>query len=201
MMQAAGRSTTLFALLAGLLWPTFVRGHALVGRFYPEKQTYFVGEPVFIDFEITNTGDQPAGIDQRMGEPCIEPDPIEVEGAKHHRFGSDTSLGCFGGVAGSCPGGCCLVAQARLMADHGCCLLTLAGAGHTNGNSVTTIMINSYGPLLLRTAGACPAPAVWVSRHSGHREVNSPALWNTGNVSSLRECHNDKRNTKHGGGP
>jgi len=105
MMQAAARSTTLFALLAGLLWPTFVRGQALVGRFYPEKDTYLVGEPVFIDFEITNTGDQPAWIDQRMGEPCIEPDTIEVEGAKHHGFGWDTSFGCFGGVGGSCPGG------------------------------------------------------------------------------------------------
>ncbi len=105
MIQAAVRSTTFFALLAGLLWPTSVRGQALAGRFYPEKQTYFVGEPVFIDFEITNIGDQPAWIDQRMGEPCIELDPIEVVVAKHHGFGWDTSFGCFGGVAGSCPGG------------------------------------------------------------------------------------------------
>ena len=87
------------------MWPTVVRGQALAGRFYPEKQTYFVGEPVFIDFEITNTGDQPAWIDPRMGEPCIEPDPIEVVGAKHHGFGWDTSFGCFGGVWGNCPGG------------------------------------------------------------------------------------------------
>jgi HEAT repeat protein len=105
MIQVATRSTTLFALLAGLLWPTFIRGQALAGRFYAEKQSFFVGEPVFIDFEITNTGDQPAWIDQRMGEPCIEPDPIEVEGAKHQGFGWDTSFGCFGGVAGSCAGG------------------------------------------------------------------------------------------------
>jgi hypothetical protein len=101
MIQAAARSTTLFALLAGLLWPTFVQGQALVGRFYPEKQTYFVGEPVFIDFEITNTGDHPAWIDQRMGEPCIEPDTIEV--ARHHGFGWDTSFGCFGGGSRQLP--------------------------------------------------------------------------------------------------
>jgi hypothetical protein len=95
----------LFTLLIGLLWPTFVRAQALSGRLYPEKQTYFVGEPVFIDFEITNTGDKTAWIDQRMGAPCIEPDPIEVAGAKRQGVGWDTSLGCFGGVGGSCPGG------------------------------------------------------------------------------------------------
>jgi hypothetical protein len=40
-----------------------------------------------------------------MGEPCIEPDPMEVVGAEHQGFGWDTSLGCFGGVRGSCAGG------------------------------------------------------------------------------------------------
>jgi hypothetical protein len=105
MILMAARSIILFALLAGILWPTFVRGQALVGRFYPEKQTYFVGEPVLIDFEITNTGDKAAWIDQRMGEPCTEPDPIEVVGAKHEGIGWDTTFGCYGGVGGSCPGG------------------------------------------------------------------------------------------------
>lgn len=105
MRQAAARSMILFAVLAGLLWPTFVRGQALVGRFYPEKRTFFVGEPVFIDFEIANKGDEPEWIDQRMGAPCIEPDPTEVVGAKRQGLGWDTSLGCFGGVGGSCVGG------------------------------------------------------------------------------------------------
>lgn len=91
--------------MAGLLWPTFVRGQALAGRFYPEKRTFFVGEPAFIDFEIANKGDEPEWIDQRMGEPCIEPDPIEVVGAKRQGLGWDTSLGCYGGVGGSCAGG------------------------------------------------------------------------------------------------
>ena len=104
MMQLGARSTIFFALLAGPLWPTVARCQTLADRFYSEKQTYFVGEPVFIDFEITNTCDQPAWIDQRMGEPCIEPDPMEVVGAEHQGFGWDTSLGCFGGVRGSCAG-------------------------------------------------------------------------------------------------
>lgn len=91
--DATGRTLDdILSPLAGLLWPTVVRCQTLAGRFYPEKQNYFVGEPVFIDFEITNTGDQPAWMDQRMGEPCIEPDPMEVVGAKHQGFGWDTSL-------------------------------------------------------------------------------------------------------------
>lgn len=80
------------------------QNQALVGRFYPEKQKYLVGEPIFIDFEIVNTGEKPVWIDGRMGLPCIAPDPITVVGAKYHGFGSDSSLGCFGGVAGSCSG-------------------------------------------------------------------------------------------------
>jgi len=40
-----------------------------------------------------------------MGEPCIEPDPVGVVGAKHHGLGWDISFGCFGGVGGSWPGG------------------------------------------------------------------------------------------------
>jgi hypothetical protein len=80
MILTAARSIILFALLAGILWPAFVRGQALAGRFYPEKQTYLFGEPIFIDFEIINNGEKPAWIDQRMGEPCIEPDPMEVVG-------------------------------------------------------------------------------------------------------------------------
>lgn len=105
MIVTVARSIILFALLAGILSPTFVRGQALAGRFYPEKQTYLFGEPVFIDFEITNNGEKPAWIDQRMGEPCIEPDPMEVVGAKHAGPGWDTTLGCYGGIGGSCPGG------------------------------------------------------------------------------------------------
>ncbi len=94
--------STVFTLLAGSVLSAPIRGQSLAGRFYPEKERYFVGEPVFIDFEITNYGDQPVWIDGRMGEPCIEPDQIEVVGAKYHGFGSDTSFGCFGGVGGSC---------------------------------------------------------------------------------------------------
>jgi HEAT repeat protein len=98
------RSVMILILLIRFVSPSLAQNQTLVGRFYPEKQTYLVGEPVFIDFEIANIGEQPVWIDGRMGQPCIEPEPIVVVGAKYIGFGSDTTFGCFGGVAGSCAG-------------------------------------------------------------------------------------------------
>jgi hypothetical protein len=104
-MMPPARSAAHLALVAMLVWPTLARSQVLAGRFHPEKQTFLVGEPIFIDFEITNTGNRSAWVDQRMGQPCIEPDPIEVVGAQRHELGSDASFGCFGGIAGDCLGG------------------------------------------------------------------------------------------------
>ena len=103
-MLGAGtkRSLVVFWGCVCIVFANVARDQTLSGRFFPEKQTYLVGEPVFVDFEIVNAGDQTTWIDSRMGEPCIERDPIQVVGAKYQGFGSDTSFGCFGGVAGSC---------------------------------------------------------------------------------------------------
>lgn len=98
------KSATLLVLLFRFVPAALGQDQSLAGKFYPEKQKYLVGEPVFIDFEIANTGEQTVWIDGRMGLPCIAPDPITVVGAKYYGFGSDSSLGCFGGVAGSCLG-------------------------------------------------------------------------------------------------
>ena len=95
-------SAAALSLFVPLIVCGVARSQVLTGRFFPEKQVYLVGEPVFINFEISNPGDHTAWIDSSMGRPCIERDPIEVVGAKYHGFGSDLSLGCFGGVAGSC---------------------------------------------------------------------------------------------------
>jgi HEAT repeats len=97
------RSVMILALFVRCAPLALAQNQSLAGRFYPEKEIYLVGEPVFIDFEIDNTGEQPVWIDSRMGQPCSEPDSIEVVGAKYHGFGSDNALGCFGGVAGDCP--------------------------------------------------------------------------------------------------
>jgi hypothetical protein len=99
-------STAFFILVSSLLLPISARPQTLTGKFYPEKGVYLVGEPVFIDFEISNTGEQSAWISQRMGEPCTGRDPIEVVGAKQQRSvgaastcsATEVSDGCIQGL-------------------------------------------------------------------------------------------------------
>ncbi|MBZ5562691.1 MAG: HEAT repeat domain-containing protein [Acidobacteriia bacterium] len=92
-------------LVAGVILPALAPAQSLEGRFYPEKPRYLLGEPFFIELEVKNTGSKPVSIDSRLGVPCIQRDPIEVAGAKHQGFGWDTTLGCYGGIAGSCASG------------------------------------------------------------------------------------------------
>lgn len=54
---------------------------ALKARFYAEKHSYIVGEPIFLNLEVVNDGDQPVAVDSSLGAPCIAPDTIEVVGA------------------------------------------------------------------------------------------------------------------------
>ncbi len=55
---------------------------SLQARIYPEKATYFLGEPIFLDLELVNVTEKPVAVDSRLGEPCATPDTIEVVGAK-----------------------------------------------------------------------------------------------------------------------
>jgi hypothetical protein len=73
-----GRSAVLVSACLCAMWTGIAPGQSLTGRFFPKKQTYLVGEPVFVDFEIVNSGEQSAGIESRMGEPCTGLDSIEV---------------------------------------------------------------------------------------------------------------------------
>jgi HEAT repeat protein len=50
---------SVLALL--FLWPTVLCGQ-VTGRFYLEKDTYAVGEPVFVYFETTNSGSKPMNV-------------------------------------------------------------------------------------------------------------------------------------------
>ncbi len=76
---------------------------SLQARIYPEKATYFLGEPIFLDLEMVNVTDKPLEVDSRFGEPCIPPDTIEVVGAKQRSFAWAPS--CYRGIAGSCGSG------------------------------------------------------------------------------------------------
>src|SRR5690348_10711418 len=89
----------------GLLLPAVAFGQGLTGRFYPGKDTYLVGEPVFIVFELINNSQQSVWVDDRLGQPCLTDDTIKVEGAKPAWYGWTTGLNCSRGIGGSCASG------------------------------------------------------------------------------------------------
>jgi len=101
------RGDRLFLLMAfiitGLLSPVPCKSQVLTARFYPEKQMYFIGEPIFVFVEVTNSGELPVSIDGRYGVPCFAPEPIEVVGIKQKQFQKWDM--CYGGSAGSCISG------------------------------------------------------------------------------------------------
>lgn len=69
----------------------------LSGRFYLEKSTFAVGEPVFLYFEVTNDGTEPVNIFKADPYSFCSGYQIEVRG------GPNTEASCSpGGVGGSC---------------------------------------------------------------------------------------------------
>ena len=67
------------------------------GRFYLEKSTFAVGEPVFLYFEVTNDGTEPVNIYKADPYSFCSGYQIEVRG------GPNTDASCSpGGVGGSC---------------------------------------------------------------------------------------------------
>jgi hypothetical protein len=71
------------------------------GKFYPEKQRYLVGEPVFVVLELVNPGADPVWV----SESCAWLD-TGFEALSASKLRQPVSLfGCSGGTAGSCAGG------------------------------------------------------------------------------------------------
>lgn len=102
------RVSAAIAVLAGLVcvWPpACFAAQAVQGRFYPEKQTYLVGEPVFVVVEVANAGEQAVTIVSGStfgGCAQVEGFGVEVSGSDPVRHWPP---GCGGGVAGSCSSG------------------------------------------------------------------------------------------------
>jgi hypothetical protein len=73
----------------------------LVGRYYPEKRDYLVGEPVIVVFEVTNNSAETVQIGEG-GCAWLNQGQFEVDHATpRKRF---TLFGCGGGIGGSCGG-------------------------------------------------------------------------------------------------
>jgi len=69
----------------------------LDGRFYLSKASYSAGEPIYLIFEVKNSGTQPLRILTANPLSFCGGYKIEVEGSKKQE-----SRGCFEGMAGSC---------------------------------------------------------------------------------------------------
>jgi hypothetical protein len=106
MNSRAGRLPILIALaLTDFLLPAPCKSQLLTARFYREKQTYLIGEPIFIVLEVTNPSERPIAIDGGFGAPCGRLDPIEVVGALQNPGGLQFAASCFGGWGGDCASG------------------------------------------------------------------------------------------------
>lgn len=82
-----------------------VSAQSLQGRFFTPKSTYLVGEPIFVTYELLNTGRMPVWVDSRLGNPCFEQSPITIENASPARHRWKTALDCASGIGGDCASG------------------------------------------------------------------------------------------------
>jgi hypothetical protein len=64
-------SHRIFTLCTLLLTTLLVSAQELKGRFYAEKDSYMLGEPLFFSMEIKNTGNELVYLNARKGE-CLD---------------------------------------------------------------------------------------------------------------------------------
>lgn len=94
-----GRNTIAIVVL--IFVPYVCQSQSLVARIVPEKNTFLLGEPIYLILEVENAGQQTVAIDSRFGYPCGF-DTIEILGFKQKIPGIQFGESCFGGYAGSC---------------------------------------------------------------------------------------------------
>lgn len=105
-MDARGQGSiankTAVIICFWLVLPILALGQGLKARFFAPKNTYLVGEPIFITLEFTNDSPRTVWIETRFGQPCLGENKITIEGAKRTHHGWKTALDCGGGIGGSC---------------------------------------------------------------------------------------------------
>ncbi|MCI0403828.1 MAG: HEAT repeat domain-containing protein [Acidobacteria bacterium] len=109
-MKPSMRATRIGASIAAvglstLLFPALLAAQRLEGAFYPSRQSYLLGEPLFVVFEVVNKGEEPTGIllGATSGQCALAYGlRVEVSGAERDL---PWPRGCAGGFAGSCLGG------------------------------------------------------------------------------------------------
>lgn len=80
-MRSQLRSSSPF-LVIGAVWLSSISAATqdLQGRFYPEKDTYVVGEPVMFNVEIKNTGKQAVYLQAKGSNRCLDTYDFSVSG-------------------------------------------------------------------------------------------------------------------------
>lgn len=108
-MGARGRwaiaGNVAFMLCCCAALPPAVSGQSLQGRFFTPKNTYLVGEPIFVTFEVVNNSQRPLWFGSNFGKPCFDNENVVVDRATRARHGWKRALNCYGGWAGSCSEG------------------------------------------------------------------------------------------------
>lgn len=91
----------ILASLSGILFLSYAAAQTpeLKVRLYPEKQTYLIGEPIFLNLDVVNHSEKPVVLDNSFGK--CEPDPTDVIGARR-RARAHWAPSCYGGTGGSC---------------------------------------------------------------------------------------------------
>lgn len=89
--------TIILLLSCTLIWAETA---GLNTRIYPEKNTYLLGEPIFLNMEIVNNSSRPIQFDGSYGR-CSR-DMIKVQGAQRHSPDYNEPTCGYGGFVGNC---------------------------------------------------------------------------------------------------
>lgn len=83
--------------------PCLSSAQSIKSRFFTPKDTYLVGEPIFVTYVFTNDGNKPVWIGTGFGNPCFNQSPITVGDASPAGREWKTALDCGPiGYGGSC---------------------------------------------------------------------------------------------------
>lgn len=92
------RVSILILSVVALISPRSVWGQHLAGHFTLEKQRYLLGEPIYIDYELTNTGDETAQWMNGNPYSFCGGFQFDIQGLVKN----DSKGGCSGAIGGSC---------------------------------------------------------------------------------------------------
>lgn len=100
------RDSGTVLMLAALVCtsPAFAQTEQLEGRFYAEKDSYMVGEPVLFNVEIKNTGTQVVHVHAKNPGGCLDTYEFSVSGPAAPTCGAKWNSECGSELSSLAPG-------------------------------------------------------------------------------------------------